>query len=156
MCCFMNDHIVREASEDPTAPLFFEVVRFLRFIFDGILTVAFGFRKVAEQQGSIILRVKGIGVRERVWCNLKLVTEETPAHTASQGEFESRERTHDDGIDVLGVKLRIVQKNFVPFLIKGIVVCAVFKNPILEWRMQDARRGVVIDNLDAVTAWSRR
>ena len=114
--------------------------------------VAIAPREIAEDDRLVRLAVKCVRVSERVWYNLELMLSESPAHAPPKCELETRQRTHDDRVDVLRVKMRVVEDGRVGRLFEWVAMLVLLERvrPRRFGLVQRARRRIVIDDLYAV------
>ncbi|MNP25573.1 hypothetical protein D3C76_1183870 [compost metagenome] len=66
--------------------------------------------EIAEHQGPVSPRVKGVGFDEGVRHHVQLMAVEAPANPAPQGHLEARQGAHDHRVHVLAMECRIAQQ----------------------------------------------
>ena len=70
-------------------------------------------REVTEEYSPVVPGIERVGVREGVRGDVNLVAVRAPWNAPAEREFELRQRSHDDRIDVLRVELWIVEQPLV-------------------------------------------
>jgi hypothetical protein len=133
MSGFMNDDVVRHAGVNRST-----VARF----------------EVTEEQRLVSPRVKGVRVSECVWHELELMPSESPAHPSSEREFEPRERSHDQCVDVLAVERPVRRKTSRIGVLEWIDCRTISILLIGKWRIKRVGRRVEVHDLHPVSPWT--
>jgi hypothetical protein len=122
----------------------------------GVDAVARGAGEISENQAFDFRVVERVRVRHAVRRDLQLVALETarrPGNPPAQREFETRERLHDERVDVLRVEAHVLQDP--GFALRPLGGFLVVDPREVVRAVEHLARAVVVDDLDAITdgAW---
>src|SRR5262245_4509005 len=121
-------------------------------------------REITKKDRPVVAGIKRIGIGECVRDDVNLMSAETPGAPAPECEFELCQRAHCNRVHVLRMKPRILQKSPVAksrHLPRGtaallererILVLSVQRPPITHRCVKCARRRVIVDDVDTITA----
>src|SRR5688572_15993425 len=116
--------------------------------------------EVTKHQRLVLFRVKSIRVCKSVRRHAYLMTAKSPTNTTTQGELKSCQGLHHNRVNVLLMKAWFGKYPIVIRLFcisfERITRRATLQAGVIERLIEETGRGVVINHLNAIAAWSRR